>query len=95
MVESQITSSLAAVRPWRVMTPHQSPRSGSCLGEGGLVMAVQVLAPGMPHVLSEGLHAQDIVRITFGRALLLRKAFLQQLFYIVAVRCCRQMVEEP
>jgi len=55
-------SSLVAVGPWRVMTPHQSPRSGSCVGEGGLFIALQVLAPGMPHVLSEGLHAQDIFR---------------------------------
>ena len=74
MVEDQITSSLAAVRPWRVMTPHQPPCSGSCLGEGVLFIALQVLAPGMPNVLRKGLQAQDIVRITWGRTLLLRKS---------------------
>ena len=47
-------------------------------------MALQVLAPGMPDVLSEGLHGQDIVRVTLGRTLWLRKAFLQQLCHIVA-----------
>ena len=43
------------------------------MGEGGLVLTVQVLAPGMPHVLSEGFeHEQDIFRIALGRTLLLR-----------------------
>ena len=58
-------------------------------------MTLQVLAPGMPKIFSEGLYAQDIVRITLGRVLLLHKAFLQQLCRIVTVRCYRQMLEEP
>jgi len=58
-------------------------------------MTLQVLAPGMPHVLSEGLHAQDIVRVKLLRTLPPRTAFLQQICHIVAMRCGRHMVKQP
>jgi hypothetical protein len=37
-------------------------------------MTLQVLDPGMPHVLSKGLHEHDIFRVKLVRALLLRKS---------------------
>jgi hypothetical protein len=58
-------------------------------------MALQVLVPARENVCSQSLQAQDIVRVKLGRALLLPKAFLQQLFYIVAMRRGGQMLEEP
>jgi hypothetical protein len=95
MVEGQITSSLVAAGPWGVMTPHQPPCTGSCVREGRCLMALQVLALGMSNALSKSFQAQDFVRVTLGRTLLLRKAFLQQICHIVAMRCGRQMLEEP
>ena len=91
----QITSSLAAIGPWVVMTTHQPPYSGSCLGEGGLVMPLQVLAPGMPHVLSEGLHAQDLFRLKLVRALLLRKSLHNEPFDTVKVVGFGELLQEP
>jgi hypothetical protein len=95
MVEVQITSSLAVIGPWVVMTTHQSPCSGSCLGEGGLFMPLQVLAPDMPNILREGFHAQNIFRLKLVRTLLLRKSLHNETLDTGKVVCFGEMVQEP
>src|SRR5437867_2120534 len=96
MVQSQLTRSFAAVRAWRVMTSHQSPCSASRLREGRCCMAWQVLAPGMPNVLSEGFeHEQDIFRIESGRTLLLRKSLDNEALDTGEVVGFGEMLQEP
>jgi hypothetical protein len=58
-------------------------------------MTLQVLAPGMPNVLSEGFHAQDIVRVTLGRTLLLRKSLDNETLDTVDVVGFRKMLQKP
>src|SRR5262245_65645677 len=85
IVEGQRTRTLAAMRPGVVLTTHQPTSWGSCLGKGGLVTAVQVLAPGIPQVVSKGFDQERLFRGKLRRALLLRKSLQKKPFHIVAV----------
>ena len=58
-------------------------------------MTLQVLAPGMPHVLSEGFHAQDNFRITLGKTLLLRTSLHNETLDTAEVVGCGKPLQEP
>jgi hypothetical protein len=58
-------------------------------------MTVQVLAPDMPNALSEGLHAQDIVRIILGRTLWIRKNLHNEPLDTVDVVGFGKILQEP
>jgi hypothetical protein len=95
MVEGQMTSRLVAAGPWGVMTSHQSPCSESRLRQGRCFMALQVLAPGMPQVVSQEFDHERLFWGEIRRPLLLRKSLKYETLHTVEVVGFGETLQEP
>jgi hypothetical protein len=84
---NQITRPSAAVDPGVVMTPYQSPCSGSCLDECGLFASLAVFAPEIPDFIREELHRENLGRGKFGSHRLICKSLENKTLNAFEVLC--------